>query len=497
MNKTFSILLSAAVAVSLLGSTALADESKDDGKYTLPGTASNQTVDSGTVKDNTQKAEDVSDKKDSGDEYTLPGATDTNKDKSDKSDESDKSGTSDKGNNTEVETNGDKPTDTQTTIQSKYKSDKVTVRLKMIPRMRVIDSFAVLQLCDKSGKVLGEKSEWVGGITENLTYEFSVPEYSLGESFILKLKSGLVNLKYYENTYPVGASIKLDTYVYTDDNGNVVEGNSFDLDGCPEFEHAIVVYVEGKQMSLSPRARLIDGVSMVPVRAIAEQLGLDVKYDERYNSVVCQIGNQQAIFNIGTDYATFFGEDLTLPHKCEIIDDTTFVPVRSLAEAFGSSVDAIDFGDHIDVCIGTASKVTEYMMQIPVNKWGISSRTNYLVWVDKSDYRVRVYTGSQYKWKQAASFPCAIGAPNTPTITGSFEYQYRAASWDYPGYYVGPCLIFHGGYALHSTLLRYDGTPYDNRVETMISHGCVRLHKSDIDWIAARLPIGSRIYVTE
>ena len=432
MNKTFSILLSAAVAVSLLGSTALADESKDDGKYTLPETASNQTVDSGTDKDNTQKAEDVSDKKDSGDEYTLPGATDTNKDKSDKSDESDKSDTSDKGNNTEVETNANKPTDTQTTIQSKYKSDKVTVRLKMIPRMRVIDSFAVLQLCDKSGKVLGEKSEWVGGITENLTYEFGVPEYSLGESFILKLKSGLVNLKYYENTYPVGASIKLDTYVYTDDNGNVVEGNSFDLDACPEFEHAIVVYVEGKQMSLSPRARLIDGVSMVPVRAIAEQLGLDVKYDERYNSVVCQIGNQQAIFNIGTDYATFFGEDLTLPHKCEIIDDTTFVPVRSLAEAFGSAVDAIDFGDHIDVCIGAASKVTEYMMQIPVNKWGISSRTNYLVWVDKSDYRVRVYTGSQYKWKQAASFPCAIGAPNTPTITGSFEYQYKAASCDEP-----------------------------------------------------------------
>ena len=52
--------------------------------------------------------------------------------------------------------------------------------------------------------------------------------------------------------------------------------------------------------------------------------------------------------------------------------------------------------------------------------------------------------------------------------------------------------MFYGGYALHSTLLRYDNTPYDNRVETMISHGCVRLHKSDIDWIAARLPIGSR-----
>ena len=196
-------------------------------------------------------------------------------------------------------------------------------------------------------------------------------------------------------------------------------------------------------------------------------------------------------------YATLLGKDTYLPETCTFIGDTVFVPARSLAEAFGAEVKALDFDDHIDVCIGESPVVKEYMQQIPVNKYGITSRTSYLVWVDKSDYRVRVYTGSQYKWKQVASFPCAIGAPGTPTITGSFEYQYKVSSWTYPGYYVGPCLVFYGGYALHSTLLQYNGVPYDDRVGVMISHGCVRLHKSDIDWIAARLPIGSRIYVTE
>lgn len=377
------------------------------------------------------------------------------------------------------------------------KYNKIYIDLKLIPRMRVIDSFAKLEICTKDDEVIEEKVEWVGGITERLSFEFTVPEYSLGETFILKLKGGLRYIKYYDDIYGTEQPVKLDTYGYTNDNGEFIVGNSFALDGCPEYEHAIVTYVEGKQITLSPYARLINNIAMVPVRPVAEALGLDVRYDERYNSVVCEIGDKQAIFNVGMKYATLLGKDTYLSETCTVIGDTVFVPVRSLAETFGSEVKALDFDDHIDVCVGESSVVREYMQQIPVNRWGISSRTPYLVWVDKSDFRVRVYMGSQYKWKQVASFPCAIGAPGTPTITGSFEYQYRVSSWDYPGYYVGPCLVFYGGYALHSTLLQYNGVPYDNRVGVMISHGCVRLHKSDIDWIASRLPIGSRIYVTE
>lgn len=308
MNRAFSVLLSAVLTVSMLGGVAFADENTTKGgEYTIPGSqteesAGTQTSEELTGKDNSLKDKDGGSNSDS--QYTLPGeqgensgtAADENNDKN--------SNESKDGKTPSVNDNGEK---NEAPLQDKYKSDKVTVNLKMIPRMQVIDSFAVLQLCDKVGNVLGEKSEWVGGITENLTYEFTVPEYFLGESFVLKLKSGLVNLKYYDDTYAAEAPIKLDTYVYTDESGNVIEGNSFSLDACPEFEHAIVVYVEGKQMNVSPRARLIDGVSMIPVRAIAEQLGLDVKYDERYNSVVCQIGDQQAIFNIGTDYATFYG----------------------------------------------------------------------------------------------------------------------------------------------------------------------------------------------
>lgn len=394
-----------------------------------------------------------------------------------------------------IETKSEKALENDVTI--KNTSNKVILDIKLLPRMQVIDSFAKVELKDENGISYGEKVEWVGGITEKLHFEYEVPEYTLGKTFRLYLVDGLSYIKYYDDVIYKGGYFDLTTYGYTDDKNEFIAGNSFAFDASPMYEHLIILYVEGRQIKLNPKAKLIDEIAMVPVKQTAEEMGIEVRYDEQYRSVVCLVGDKKVFFNLGSKYATFLDKDVFMPKECMDIDDVAYVPVRSLCEAFSAPVEAIDFGDHIDVCVGESETVKTYMSQFPVNNMNISSRTNYMVWVDKSDYRVRVYKGSKNKWKQLKAFPCAIGAPNSPTITGSFEYEYRVGSWDYPGYYVGPCLVFYGNYAIHSTLLRYDGTPYDNRVECMISHGCVRIHKEDINWLSANLPIGSRVYVTE
>lgn len=374
---------------------------------------------------------------------------------------------------------------------------QVTVNVTMIHKMKVTDSVASFELCDESGNLIGEKVEWIGGVTTEFKMVFDLPAVNVGDKYKLKLKGGLNYIQYYDNMYGVGDEIELEAYGYRNENDESCVSSDFEVSACPLYEHAIVPYIAGVQLKLYPEARLINGVAMAPVRHIAEELGLKVRYDEKYHSVVCEIDDKQAIFNVGTAYATIMGNDCFMPTACEIIDDTAFVPIRTLAEAFGCTVEALDFGDHIDVCMSESPIVKEYYMNLPVNRWGISSRTNYMVWIDKSDFRVRVYQGSKGKWEEIKSFPCAIGAPGSPTITGSFEYEYRMPQWSYAGYYVGPCLVFHGNYAMHSTLIQYNGVPYDDRVGVMISHGCVRLHKSDIDWLDRNLPTKSRIYITE
>ena len=109
---------------------------------------------------------------------------------------------------------------------------------------------------------------------------------------------------------------------------------------------------------------------------------------------------------------------------------------------------------------------------------------------------MRVYQGSKGEWVLINSFPCAIGKPSTPTCTGEYRYYSRETAWRYSNYYCGPIMRFNGGYAIHSTLLRYDGTDYDGRVGVAISHGCVRLRPDKLDWLINTVPLYTKIYIT-
>ncbi len=319
----------------------------------------------------------------------------------------------------------------------------------------------------------------------------------MGEKFKVKLVSGLRSLKYYDKKIEPDGILEVQTYGYLNENGEYVQNNGCAMNGNPNYDKELCMYVSGNFLQdVSPRARIVDGIAMMPVRAIGEAMGLKVTYDPKYDSVVCSVGSDQVIFNANSAYTTIFGNDTYAPHATVYIEGSLFVPVRTLAESFNSSLDVLDFDDHLDIIIGESPMVKEYRNRTPVNKNGITSRTNYLVWVSKHEYKVRVYQGSQYNWELQKEFPCALGAWNTPTITGQFEYIERT-EWDYPSYYVGPVLRFYNGYALHSTLLYYNGTEYDGRVGVNISHGCVRLHPSDINWIANTIPFYTRIYITE
>lgn len=238
-----------------------------------------------------------------------------------------------------------------------------------------------------------------------------------------------------------------------------------------------------------------DGNAMVPIKQLAEYIGFDVSFDTNYNTEVLALGSNYIFFNLGTKYTTAFGSDLYAASDTVMWGEYVYVSLRTFADIIGSTLDVTDYGESMTINMQNSTYVNEYFVNQPVNSWGINSRTEYMVWVSLSEYKVRLYHGRQYMWKLIHECPCAIGAPGTPTVTGSFEYQYKT-QWNYNGYYVGPCLVFYRGYALHSVLLRYNNTEYDGRTGVKISHGCVRMKKPDIDLIASKIPVGTRIYIT-
>ena len=115
---------------------------------------------------------------------------------------------------TEAEIIADTLNDIDEKEEDKVQATEIAVT--MIPRMQVIDSVAVFELFNEKGEKLGQAEEWIGGITTSLDLKFNVNELKAGEKFILRLKRGLVYLKYYDDTYGIGEDIVLETYGYLD-----------------------------------------------------------------------------------------------------------------------------------------------------------------------------------------------------------------------------------------------------------------------------------------
>lgn len=199
-------------------------------------------------------------------------------------------------------------------------------------------------------------------------------------------------------------------------------------------------------------------------------------------------------FFIDNIYAAKSGEGYNLEVAPFIENGSVYLPLEDIAVYFACNLQSSVFEDTIYSSLTTSVYTCKNYNY--VNSRDITSKTDYLIWVSKSDYRVNVYLGSSGAWRYVTSFPCAIGASSSPTVEGSFEYYQYQPKWTYDAFYCGPIMRFYNGYALHSTLIRYDGTPYDNRVESKISHGCVRIRPDGINWLASYIPLGTRILVT-
>ncbi len=130
-----------------------------------------------------------------------------------------------------------------------------------------------------------------------------------------------------------------------------------------------------------------------------------------------------------------------------------------------------------------------------VRTMGYTSETDYLIWVHLECQKVNVFMKKNGVWCIEKVFPCASGKNATPTVTGVFKYYALQNRWPYDTYYVGPVMIFSGNYALHSVLMRYDGSVYDGTVGRPASHGCVRLRQDDMLWLRNFIPLHTTVVV--
>ncbi len=108
------------------------------------------------------------------------------------------------------------------------------------------------------------------------------------------------------------------------------------------FAADITVTLNGETVdceSYGSPATIVEGRTLVPLRAIFEALGATVEWDQVTRTVSSTLGEDSISLAVGSTTLVKNGEDVTLDVPAQIINDRTMVPARAIAEAYGVGVE--------------------------------------------------------------------------------------------------------------------------------------------------------------
>ena len=374
---------------------------------------------------------------------------------------------------------------------------EIDVHIGRIENFKVCN--AEMALFNASNEQLGVLNVEIDATDVTKTLPFVVDEYTAGEEFYVAVLNNVDCVEYESEFYGINSKILLKTYCdYLDENSQLVKGNKFDITVYPLEQQKISFKNNSRSYKADHPIKMVDGncmISLVDVMNIFDLWKDKTSFDNATGKLVIYGEDKNIEMTLWSNDASD-GEAVALATPPIRINSLMYVPLRFTCEALGAKVNASYENGVLNVDVVT-SKSPFPQKDAFINSQNIDSKTNYLIWIDKSDFAVTVFEGSKNNWRAISSYPCSIGKPSTPTVTGQFEYFSKEKRWSYPGYYCGPVMRFYKGYAMHSTLVRYDGTDYDGRVGMMISHGCIRMKPADIQYLWDTIPLYTRVYVTE
>ena len=107
-------------------------------------------------------------------------------------------------------------------------------------------------------------------------------------------------------------------------------------------EEKIKVYVNGRRILFDADPMLVNGRTMVPVRAIFEALGATVTWDNNTRTAVGVLGDTTINITIAQAYLLKNGEQVSLDSPALLSSGRTYVPVRAIAESYNCNVDWIN-----------------------------------------------------------------------------------------------------------------------------------------------------------
>ena len=144
----------------------------------------------------------------------------------------------------------------------------------------------------------------------------------------------------YNGAYNDGYSNGYSDGYYDGLNGNEYYDYTEDYSDDYEYHEMCWVKLNGDYVWFENQdAVLIEGSAFVPMREMCEKLGAEVVWDGETRSVSCLIDDKIITFTVDSADYTINGEHFTLPVKVQLVNGCTMLPVRAFCEAFGATVE--------------------------------------------------------------------------------------------------------------------------------------------------------------
>ena len=101
----------------------------------------------------------------------------------------------------------------------------------------------------------------------------------------------------------------------------------------------IKIVIDGKNLSMDQSPIIVDGRTLVPLRAIFEAVGATVAWDDATKCATGIKDGNEIKITIDNTVAKVNGKDVTLDVPAQIINSRTLVPVRFISESLGCKVE--------------------------------------------------------------------------------------------------------------------------------------------------------------
>ena len=103
-------------------------------------------------------------------------------------------------------------------------------------------------------------------------------------------------------------------------------------------EEDIRVYLDGAQIISDVAPRIVGDRTLVPMRAVFEAFDMEIDWNDKSQTVTAADNSRSVTVSVGADTMTSGGRELALDVPAQIFDDRTFIPVRAVSESLGCEV---------------------------------------------------------------------------------------------------------------------------------------------------------------